>query len=96
MTTEKFQQIVWQVIKGCPAYSFHDVLRVVGGGRQRTRQELDRVTRKLDECRLTLDYDKCGTGVSSVVYMGDVFSGEGLKVSSERVKAIVEASTRQN
>ena len=28
--------------------------------------------------------------------MGDVLSGEGLKVSSERVKAIVEAPTPQN
>ena len=59
-------------------------------------KNLDRVTRKLKESRLSLDYDKCGTGVSSMVYMGDVFSGEGLKVSSERVKAIVEAPTRQN
>ena len=33
MTTEKLQQIVWQVIKGYPgAYSLHDDLRVVGSG----------------------------------------------------------------
>ena len=31
MATEKFQQIVWQVIKDCPrAYNLHDDLRVVG------------------------------------------------------------------
>ena len=40
---------------------------------------------------VSLNYDKCEIGVSSMIYMGDVLSGEGLKVSSERVKAIVEA-----
>lgn len=52
--------------------------------------------RKLEESGLTLNCDKCDVGVSSMVYMGDVLSGLGLKVSSERVKAIVEAPTPQN
>ena len=52
--------------------------------------------RKLEESGLTLNYDKCDIGVNSMVYMGDVLSGEGLKVSSERVKAIVEAPTPQS
>ena len=31
MTTDKFQQIIWQVIKDCPgACNIHDDLRVVG------------------------------------------------------------------
>lgn len=31
MATEKFQQIVWQIIKDCPgAYNLHDDLPVVG------------------------------------------------------------------
>ena len=52
--------------------------------------------RKLEESGLSLNYDKCDVGVSSMVYMGGVLSGEGLKVSSERGKAIVEAPTPQN
>ena len=51
--------------------------------------------RKLEESGLTLNYDKCDIAVSSMVYMSDVLSGERLKVSSERVKAIVEAPTPQ-
>ena len=39
--------------------------------------------RKLEESGLTLNYDKCDIAVSSMAYMGDVLSGEGLKVSSE-------------
>jgi len=50
----------------------------------------------LEESGLTLNYDKCDIGVSSMVYMGDVLSREGLKVSCERVKAIVEAPTPPN
>ena len=84
MATEKFQQIVWQVIKGCPgAYNLHDDLRVVGTDDKEHDENLDRVMRKLEESGLTLNYYKCEIGVSSMVYMGDVLSGEGLKVSSE-------------
>ena len=97
MATEKFQQIVLQVIKGYPgAYSLHDDLRVVGADDKEHDENLDRVMRKLDESGLTLNYDKCDVGVSSMVYMGDVLFGEVLKVSSERVKATVEAPTPQN
>ena len=62
----------------------------------KSMMNLERVARKLEESGLTLNYDKCEIGVSSMVYMGDVLSGEGLKVSSERVKAIIDASTPQN
>ena len=97
VATEKFQQIVWQVIKGCPgAYNLHDDLRVVGADDKEHDENLDRFMRKLEESGLSLNYDKCDVGVSSMVYMGGVLSGEGLKVSSERGKAIVEAPTPQN
>jgi len=52
--------------------------------------------RRLEESGFTLNYDKCDIGISSMVYMGDVLSGEGQKVSTERVKAIVEAPTPPN
>ena len=97
MATEKFQQIVWQIIKDCPgAYNLHDDLRVVGATDKEHDENLDRVMRKLEESGLTLNYEKCEVGVDSMIYMGDVLSGEGLKVSSERVKAIVEAPALQS
>ena len=52
--------------------------------------------RTLQESGLILNYDKCEIGVSSMTYMGDVLSGEGLKLSEEQVKAIVEAPAPQN
>ena len=92
MATEKFQQIVWQIIKDCPgAYNLHDDLRVVGATDREHDENFHRAMRKLEESGLTLNYEKCEVGVESMIYMGDVLSGEGLKVSSEQVKAIVKA-----
>ena len=94
---EKFQQIVWQIIKDCPgAYNLHDDLRVVGATDKEHDENLDRAMRKLEESGLTLNYEKCEVGVESMIYMGDVLSGEGLKVSIERVKAIIEAPAPQS
>lgn len=68
MATEKFQQIIWQVIKGCPgAYNLHNDLRVVGADNKEHDKNLDRVIRKLEESGLTLNYDKCDVSVSSMV-----------------------------
>ena len=97
MATEKFQLIIWQVIKDCPgAHNIHDDLREVGANEEEHDEKLDRVIKKLEENGLTLSYDKCDIGVTSLTYMGDVLSGQGLAISNERVKAIVEAPESQN
>ena len=97
MATEKFQQIIWQVIKDCPgAYNIHDDLRVVGANDKQHNENLERVMQKLEEHGLTLNYEKCEVGVSSMVYMGDVLSGEGLKISDRRVEAIVKSPPPRN
>ena len=44
----------------------------------------------LQDIGITLNYDECEIGVRNMTYMGEIFSGEGLKVPDERVKAIVE------
>ena len=97
MATEKFQQIVWQLIKRCSrAYNVHDDLRVVGANDKEHDENLDRVVRKLQESGLTLNYDKREIGVGEMTYMGDVLSADGLRLSSERIKAIVDAPAPQN
>ena len=97
MVTEKFQQIVWQVIKDCPgAYNLHDDLRVVAENEKEHDANLERVITKMQDNGITLNYDKCEIGVPSMTYGGDVLSGEGLKVSDEQVKAIIEAPAPQN
>ena len=93
MATGKFQQIIWQIIKDCPgAYNIHDDLQVVGANDKEHDENLERVMRKLGEHALTLNYGKCEVGV----HMGDVLSGEGLKISDRRVEAIVKSPPPRN
>ncbi|CAB4006666.1 Transposon Tf2-9 poly [Paramuricea clavata] len=97
MATEKFQNIIWQVIKDCPdAYNIHDDLRVVGATDKEHDENLERVMRKLEENGLMLNYEKCEVGINEMVYMGDVLSGDGLQLSEKRVKAIVDAPEPKN
>ena len=60
------------------------------------RRNTTQKNKKLQDNGITLNYDKCEIGVPSMTNMGDILSGEGLKVSDERVKAIVEAPASQN
>ena len=50
MATEKFQHIIWQVIKGCPGvHNLHDDIRVVGKTQEDHDTNLYRVVCKLQE-----------------------------------------------
>ena len=92
MATEKFQQLIWQILKDCPgAYNLHDDVRVVGRDHEEHDENLDKVMRKFEEHGLTLNYEKCVIGAKSMQYMGEVLTGEGLQVSKKRVEAIVDA-----
>ena len=97
MATEKFQQLIWQILKDCPgAYNLHDDVRVVGRDHKEHDGNLDKVMRKFEEHGLTLNYEKCVIGAKSMEYMGEVLTGEGLQVSEKRVEAIVDAPIPQN
>ena len=97
MATEKFQQLIWQILKDCPgAYNLHDDVRVVGRDHKEHDENLDKVMRKFEEHGLTLNYEKCVIGAKSMQYMGEVLTGEGLQVSKKRVEAIVDAPRPQN
>ena len=97
MSTEKFQQLIWQILKDCPgAYNLHDDVRVVGRDHKEHNENLDKVMRKFEEHELTLNYEKCVIAAKSMEYMGEVLTGEGLQVSKKRVEAIVDAPRPQN
>ena len=57
--TEKFQQIIWQILKDCPGtHNIHDDIRVVGTSEEEHDERLNEVMKKLAESGLTLNYDK--------------------------------------
>ena len=96
MATEKFQQLIWQILKDCPgAHNLHDDVRVVGRNQKEHDENLERVMRKFEENGLTLKYDKCVIGTDSMIYMGELLTGDRLQVSKKRVEAIVNAPRPQ-
>ena len=97
MATEKFQLLIWEILKDCPsAYNLHNDVRVVGRDHKEHDENLDKVMRKFKEHGLTLNYEKCVTGGDSMEYMGEVLTGEGLQVSKKRVEVIVDAPRPKN
>ena len=90
--TEKFQQIISQVIKDCPgAYNMSDDSIIVGATQEEHAIRLEKVVQKLNEHGLTLNATKCQINVPELTYMGHVLTSRGLQVSDEKVKAIVNA-----
>ena len=97
MATEKFQNLIWQVLKDCPGtYNIHDDILVVGRNEEEHDHNLDTALRKLEESGLTLNYDKCIMGASSMTYMGDILSADGLLLSEKRIEAIIDAPAPRN
>lgn len=97
MATEKSQQLIWQILKDCPgAHNLHDDVRVVGSNQEEHDENLERVMRKFEENGLTLNYDKCVISATSMTYMGELLTGEGLQVFDKRMEAIVHAPRPQN
>ena len=92
MATEKFQHIIWQILKDCPGtHNIHDAIRVVGTSEEEHDERLNEVMKKLEESGLTLNFDKCQIGVNSMEYLGNVLTDKGLQVSDDKVEAIVQA-----
>ena len=92
MAAEKFQHIIWQILKDRPGrHNIDDDIRIVGTSKEEHDERLNEVMKKLEESGLTLNYDKCQIGVSSMEYLGNVLTDKGLQVSDDNVKAIVQA-----
>ena len=97
MATEKFQHIIWQILKDCPgAHNIHDDIRVIGASEEEHDERLNQVMKKLEESGLTLNYDKCQIGVSSMEYLGNLLTDKGLQVSDEKIEAIAQAPRPKN
>ena len=97
IATERFQQLIWQILKDFPgAYSLHDDVRVVGRDHKEHDENFDKVKRKFHEHELTLNYGKYVTGAKSMEYMREDLTGEGLQVSKRRVEEIVDTPIPQN
>ena len=56
MATEKFQHIIWQILKDCPGtHNIHDDIGVVGTSEEENDERLNQVMKKLEESGFTLN-----------------------------------------
>lgn len=68
MATERFQQLIWQILQDCPGtHNLHADVRVVGRDQKEYDENVDRVMRKFEESGLTLNYDKCVLDANSMI-----------------------------
>ena len=78
------------------AHNIHDDICVIGASEEEQDERLNQVMKKLEESGLTLNYDKCQVGVSSMEYLGNVLTNKGLQVSDDKVEAIAQAPRQKN
>ena len=92
MATEKFQHIIWRILKDCPGtHNIHDDIPVVGTSEEEHDERLNEVMKNLEESGLTLNYNKCQIGGSSMEYLGNVLTDKGFQVSNDKAGAILQA-----
>ena len=68
-----------------------DAIIIVGATQEEHDISLEKVVQKLNEHGLTLNAPKCQINVPELMYMGHILTSQGLQVSDEKVKAIVNA-----
>lgn len=72
------------------AFPYIDDLIVAGVDRQQHDERLARVLQRCRDIGMTLNFEKCVIGRSSVLYLGHIISAEGLRPDPQKVKAIAD------
>ena len=90
---EKYQQIIRQVLSGIDGVqNIADDLVVHGKTQAEHDRNLENVIKRLAQRNLTLNPDKCSLRMTKIVFMGLLLSKYGVGPTSERVKAVLEAT----
>jgi transposase InsO family protein len=88
---EVWQRTASQIFDGLEgaAVIMDDVL-VWGKDMQEHNERLRATLQRASDAKLTLNKTKCKVGVPEVLYMGHVLTENGMRVSEDRIKAIVD------
>ena len=89
--TEKYQQIMQQVLQGTGAVNIIDDVVVHGANQQEHDKMLINVLKRLKECGMTLNKEKCKFNLSKIKFFGLVLSERGIGPAEEKVSAVIEA-----
>ena len=89
---EKYQQVIQQTLQDIEGvHNISDDIVVHGSTHELHDERLRKVMRRLRECGLTLNLEKCQFSMSELTFMGHVLSSRGVGVAADKVKAVVEA-----
>lgn len=89
---EKYQQVIQQTLQDIEGvHNISDDIVVHGSTHEQHDERLRKVMRRLCECGLTLNLEKCQFSTSELTFMGHVLSSRGVGVAADKVKAVVEA-----
>ena len=89
-----FQRLMDEVMRGLPFVSTYiDDVLIYSPDHATHRMHLQQVFQRLSEAGLTLRGRKCHIGMSSVSYLGHVFSGEGMLPDQQKIQAIQDWPT---
>ena len=92
-----FQRTIEGILRGIPHVCVYiDDILVTGKSEEEHLQTVDEVLSRLEAAGLRLKRDKCTFMLPSVEYLGHTISAEGLQLTTEKVRAIVEALAPQN
>jgi len=97
MATEKFQQIMTQVLAGLPGvHNLHDDIIIAGETLEELHHRVELTVKRFHEHGLTMNMEKCIIGVKKLNFMGITLTSDGIKIADEKVKAITEAKRPEN
>ena len=93
---EIFHHVIEQTLQGLEGVkNIMDDILVYGKGVIQHDERVNKLLARLDEKGLTVNH-KCKIGVEKVEFFGLEFSKDGIRLTEDKVKALVEASTPTN
>ena len=94
---ENYQKIIKDVLQGCPGVAnIADDLIIHGKGLEEHNRHLFGVLKRLKECGLTFNADKCQFRLLKLTFYRHDLSRSGVSPSEEKVMAIRDAKAPQN
>ena len=96
-SSEVFQRTIFQILEnidGCEVIA--DDILIWGQDKEEHNSRLCAVLERIRQANMKLNRDKCKIGLSEVAYVGHTFGPDGLKPSSEKLRAIMEIPEPQN
>ena len=95
--SEQYQYEIQTALAGISGVeNISDDIIIHGDNKQIHDERLHAVIKRLRECRLTLNRDKCQFNMDKLVFMGILLSHKGIGPTEDRVKAVMEARQPEN